>query len=1090
MIPLPTTSTDPAGSNAASRAAQATAAYQWAEAITHYNTALIQPDLPPLMAYALHSGRAWAYRYEGHFQAALADLDRMMHLAEVMGDRARQAEALTRQIEPLRIAGDLTRAQARAEAALQRAAGYPPLVAAAQYALSRVLEWQGEFAAAQLAVEQAQQLYVALGDPQGEAYCLMQLAVLAGCQGAQTEALAALVNPLARFRQLGDRWGEAMALLFMGLSSPDAVQRRACHEQSLQLFQAVGDRISATNQADNLAWVYWQSGLYSQAGVYADQVLQNAHAMRSGWLTADGLCSMGMSALALGKLAQAEAAFADSLSQLRAMGRRSFEPWALLGLGWVALARHQHSTAAEMFAAAATLSATVGMAGEQATALAWQGATALAQAQPAPTAADTYTAQAVAILQQGAVTSLLCPAQEVWWWRYQALRAMAPATSTQFTATTSNAVVPQAGVNSSEAAVALERACQLMLAYVASVSDEGLRRNYLSKVAINREITLIWSRQAAAQGRSLAPFTERESGSNLHDQLQRMLSIGVRLSQQRNPEALPRFILDEFVELCGAERALLLLADDAGSELRLVLTNDLDETAGSQAQALAQPLLAQVRQQRLARVIAQLGDAPPDDLAVLHLRSALAVPLLAQGKLLGILYGDMRHIFGCFTTADLDLLTVLANQAAAALENANWTRTLEQRVAERTAALAQAVQATEREKRYFEALLVNSPVAVVTIDPAQHIVSWNPAAETLFGYSETEAIGHNIDDLIALTEEMQREVWAQTQTLPQTPEAVRMIARRHRKDGTLVDVEGIAVPIFIEGAQASHFLIYHDITELQRRTEEVRQLNAQLDAENRRLGTELAVARHLQQLLQPQPVELQQAATLDIAGYMQPADEVGGDYYDILHHPGGVKISIGDVTDHGLTSGVIMLMTQTAVRTLLTSGERDPVRFLDVLNRTIYGNLQRIQATHTLSLALLDYQADQHQRGEGQAGQVRISGQHEEVLLVRRNGLVERIATATLGFPIGLIEDASAFFNATTLALAPGDGIVLYTDGIPEAESEAGELYGMARLCAVVRRHWDESAELIKQQVIADVMRHIGRQKIYDDLTLLVIKQR
>ncbi|HBB31884.1 MAG TPA: serine/threonine protein phosphatase, partial [Cyanobacteria bacterium UBA9273] len=74
----------------------------------------------------------------------------------------------------------------------------------------------------------------------------------------------------------------------------------------------------------------------------------------------------------------------------------------------------------------------------------------------------------------------------------------------------------------------------------------------------------------------------------------------------------------------------------------------------------------------------------------------------------------------------------------------------------------------------------------------------------------------------------------------------------------------------------------------------------------------------------------------EIAGFMEPASEVGGDYYDVLYHNGTVKIGIGDVTGHGLESGVLMLMVQTAVRTLLEVNETDSKKFLDVLNRTIY----------------------------------------------------------------------------------------------------------------------------------------------------------
>ena len=89
---------------------------------------------------------------------------------------------------------------------------------------------------------------------------------------------------------------------------------------------------------------------------------------------------------------------------------------------------------------------------------------------------------------------------------------------------------------------------------------------------------------------------------------------------------------------------------------------------------------------------------------------------------------------------------------------------------------------------------------------------------------------------------------------------------------------------------------------------------------------------------------------------MEPADEVGGDYYDILQQDGKVKIGIGDVTGHGLESGMLMIMVQTATRVLLESNLADPVKFLDILNRSLYKNVQRMKSDKNLTLSILDYE--------------------------------------------------------------------------------------------------------------------------------------
>ena len=267
---------------------------------------------------------------------------------------------------------------------------------------------------------------------------------------------------------------------------------------------------------------------------------------------------------------------------------------------------------------------------------------------------------------------------------------------------------------------------------------------------------------------------------------------------------------------------------------------------------------------------------------------------------------------------------------------------------------------------------------------------------------------------------------------------------------------------------------------LAKANQEISDLNNCLQAENNRLSAELEITQRLQMMLLPKEKELSQIEDLEIAGFMQPADEVGGDYYDVLQHHGRLTIGIGDVTGHGLESGVLMLMVQTAVRTLMENNETDPKKFFEVLNRTIYKNVQRMDSDKNLSLCLIDY----HDRV------LSLSGQHEEMLVVRSGGVIERIDTIDLGFPIGLSETIEEFVFQARVCLNQGDIVVLYTDGITEAENYLGQHYGLEQLCAVVQQNWQLSAEDIRRAAIADLRSHIGVEKVYDDITLVVLKQK
>ncbi|WP_346341713.1 SpoIIE family protein phosphatase [[Phormidium] sp. ETS-05] len=341
-------------------------------------------------------------------------------------------------------------------------------------------------------------------------------------------------------------------------------------------------------------------------------------------------------------------------------------------------------------------------------------------------------------------------------------------------------------------------------------------------------------------------------------------------------------------------------------------------------------------------------------------KSVLCAPIINQGQLTGIIYLENNLITSAFTTERLEIVSILSAQAAISIENALLYRTLEDKVQERTAQLAES----------------NAQLAAANM--------------------------------------------------------------------------------------------------------EISVLNERLKAENIRMAAELDVTRQLQQMILPKKQELEQIPNLEIAGFMEPADEVGGDYYDVLNYDGRVKIGIGDVTGHGLESGMLMIMVQTAVRTLLAHNETDYVKFLSTINRTIYDNVARMKTDKNLTLALLDY-AD---------GVLSVSGQHEEIIVVRDGGIVELIDTIDLGFPIGLDSDIADFISQAEVRLHPGDVAILYTDGITEAENMEGVQYGLERLCEVVSRYWQQSAEEIRAATIADVRDHIGEQKVFDDITLVVIKQR
>ncbi|MCP4702957.1 MAG: SpoIIE family protein phosphatase [Gammaproteobacteria bacterium] len=397
-----------------------------------------------------------------------------------------------------------------------------------------------------------------------------------------------------------------------------------------------------------------------------------------------------------------------------------------------------------------------------------------------------------------------------------------------------------------------------------------------------------------------------------------------------------------------------------------------------------------------------------------------------------------------------------------------------------------ALDTTRKQRRQIEAQRPILAKGQRILDKVVDLVRESQTAEAGRMIMKAREINKKILDDLSAMRDMQQEV--SQQSVREASLAFAETRQRIYMLDALAVVFCIAIILFIvsyirrqEKALASAVTALREANEtlesrVTKRTDELMKART----ENLRLNTELDVARRLQQMILPKEQELVQIQGLDIAAFIEPTAEIGGDYYDLLQHAGHVKICIGDVTGHGLESGVLMLMVQTAVRTLLAGNITDLSTSLNALNCAIYANVQRMDSDKNLSLCLLDYQD----------GKLRLVGQHEEILVVRKDGNVERIDTVDLGFPIGLTEEISDFVAQKEVRLQTGDGVVLFTDGITEAENPQQEHYGIERLCEAVRCNWELPSEEIQRAIIADLHKHISTQKIYDDITLLVIKQK
>ena len=244
------------------------------------------------------------------------------------------------------------------------------------------------------------------------------------------------------------------------------------------------------------------------------------------------------------------------------------------------------------------------------------------------------------------------------------------------------------------------------------------------------------------------------------------------------------------------------------------------------------------------------------------------------------------------------------------------------------------------------------------------------------------------------------------------------------------------------------------------------------ERERQRLEQELSIASEIQQALLPQG--LQDYPHLAITGIHRPCHEVGGDYFDASPLPDGrIAILIADVAGKGLGAALLTTMLQGAFSGM-TLGV-DPVKVFNHLNQFLCDRAA-VGRYATMFYGLLD--------PDGTLEYVRAS--HPSPLLLRRGEVSELYSGGS--FPIGLIEQAS--FKAARIQLEPEDTLLLYTDGVTEAEDKGRNLFGAERLKEALSRHRDPSLSGLQAGILDAIERFASGASQSDDITFLLVRYR
>ncbi|MBD3224223.1 MAG: SpoIIE family protein phosphatase [Caldithrix sp.] len=347
--------------------------------------------------------------------------------------------------------------------------------------------------------------------------------------------------------------------------------------------------------------------------------------------------------------------------------------------------------------------------------------------------------------------------------------------------------------------------------------------------------------------------------------------------------------------------------------------------------------------------------------------------------------------------------------------------------------------------------------AVLLTDREGLIEYVNPAFEVMTGYGREEAIGKTPRILKSgqYDPAFYGNLWKNL--LSGKPYRGEMI--NQRKSGEAFYAQNTITPIKDGHQQIVNFVsVIKDITDIK----------AQKEQEIR-----LQIAKEIQQRLYASNIHL---PGYDIAGKNYPADETGGDYYEIILTPQGhLWLAIADVSSHGMGPALIMAGTRAYLRAFLQT-ESNPAEILTKLNNVLHADLDVYQY---VTMLLVHLNTKNHEMIYAGAG-------HVPAYWLKSAGKVEHVLRST-GIPLGYKKNEQ-YENTRVADITAGDMLVLLTDGIMESQDADENEFGFQRILDLIQKHKDGTSEEIINQIYREVCSYTRTSNQQDDITVLVCK--
>jgi sigma-B regulation protein RsbU (phosphoserine phosphatase) len=464
-------------------------------------------------------------------------------------------------------------------------------------------------------------------------------------------------------------------------------------------------------------------------------------------------------------------------------------------------------------------------------------------------------------------------------------------------------------------------------------------------------------------------------------------------------------------------------------------------------------------------------------------RTELAVPMLARGKLVGVIDVQSTRL-NAYTEYDRALLRLIASRVAVAIDNARLYRRVDRnhRTLRTLAAISNEISSIldldellEKISQSVHGLIHFDAFSILLVDDAQKALRhrFSIRYDKLVDIDNIP-LGKGITGAAAESRETVRV--NDTSTDPRyiashpglrSEVAVPLIVR-DRVVGVM-DLESEKVASFTDDHVRTLGLLAPQIAS----SVENARLYEEVAERERRMESDLKAASDLQALMLPN--QAPEVKGLEIGLGLRPAREISGDMYDFFaHSEDHVVIAFGDVSGKGVAAALFGALMSGLMRSLAPR-HGSPAVLLKALNEKL---IERKVESRYVALLVM--------RWHPHSGELSMANAGALPPMICRNGEIQKLRVE--GVPLGLLE--SRDYEEIVFQTQPGDVVVLYSDGVPDQVNRKGDEYSRKRLGKVVQSSCNLDSHSIVQAIFRDVDKFGAGAEKFDDQTLMVMKVR